>query len=168
MNYDQEITHFLKDVFSHRIEAIIDISSRIVEDGCYIFPYMLKIRFEGVDRESNPVGYNLYIHTKWRLVSSEGRILIADDDLFESVYYGKMKFLYFIRDWWKKNLPMNVDHYLFRRIGDLIIYFSNEDYLEVINGSSDENEIWRIVRDDNKRMFIVFGNGKIEIQESNE
>lgn len=160
MRYDTEEMAFINEVLSNTVIYIRGEPSRVVYN-CGLMPYMLIVGLGKNEGKDNLVSYSFHIQTKWRIINKSRRIVVADDDLFETDYYHKMSFVKKINKWQQENLPIQVKSFLLHKTRDLYIEFSNGDQLQVFNDTSEEYEIWRIISLTGKNL-VVYGNGKTE------
>jgi len=128
--------------------------------------------YEGVDWKGNAVEkcvFALHIQCEWRVVNRERKeILFAMSDFyspnsslqdetdFEWDIQGNNLFDEKSKLWLREASPVYVEDYSLNSWGDLHLFFSNGDRLDLFVDSSDNTEAWRLFDTTSSEPHLVF------------
>lgn len=115
----------------------------------------------------------LHVQSMWRIVNKEkNSILLASSDFyspnsmineydnFEWDIQGNNLFDEKVKAWINKDDVIYINDYKLNKWGDLILNFSNNDFLEIYVDSSDDTESWRVFKcNSNEEHLVVTGLG---------
>lgn len=124
-----------------------------------------------IDRRGEKVEkgtYALHVQASWRIISYEKKMIkLASSDMympksslewteeFNWDIQGNNLFDEKAREWFDKNAPLVLEECEWKDAGDLLIKFSNNDYLQVFVDCSAEEEMWRIFQCNTKEPHYV-------------
>lgn len=130
-------------------------------------------RGEAVEKST----YALHVQTGWRIVSeAKKEVLLTAYDMysprtgmpydedFEWEPQGNNLFDEKCQSWLERELPVYIRRYDINQWGDLMLWLSNEEVLQVFNTSSDDSECWRLFMPGKDRPHLVAYPAKMELE----
>lgn len=130
-------------------------------------------RGEAVEKST----YALHVQTGWRIVrEAKKEVLLTAYDMysprtgmpydedFEWEPQGNNLFDEKCQSWLERELPVYIRRYDINQWGDLTLWLSNEEVLQVFNTSSDDSECWRLFMPGKDRPHLVAYPAKMELE----
>lgn len=132
-------------------------------------------------RERKKTEYALHIQSPWRIINKKkGEIVMTSSDMYAPrtgmVYsedfdwepQGNNLFDEKSQNWLKREMPIYIKKYKINRWGDLTLFFSNNEKLQVFNVSPDNagsyRESWRLFMPGSEELHLVVSGTEINFE----
>ncbi|MBD5517225.1 MAG: hypothetical protein HDR07_01575 [Lachnospiraceae bacterium] len=133
---------------------------------------VMTVDWKGRKREKSE--YALHIQSPWRIINKKkDEIVMASSDMYSprtGMDYsedfnwepqGNNLFDEKSKNWLKREIPVYIKKYKLSRWGDLTLFFSNNEKLQVFNEASGDTESWRLLMPGSKEPHLVASGSEI-------
>lgn len=130
---------------------------------------------QGKKREKSE--YALHIQSPWRIINKKKEeIVMASSDMyfprtgkgysedFDWEPQGNNLFDEKSQNWSKREMPVYIRKYKINLWGDLKLFFSNNEKLQVFNVASDNTESWRLLMPGSEELHLVVSGTEINFE----